>query len=173
MHDRFNMSNAKEISAPLTSHFNLSIKQCLTSEKDKEYIRKISYPLAVGSLMHAMVCTRPYIAHVIEVVSRYFSNHDKKHWNAVKWILRYLKETSKLCLCFSNGKTMLDEYTNADMTGDLNNRKFTSEYLMIFTREAVSWQSKLQKYIVFSSMETEYIATTKTCKETFWLQKFL
>uniref|UniRef100_A0A2N9EJV5 PGG domain-containing protein n=1 Tax=Fagus sylvatica TaxID=28930 RepID=A0A2N9EJV5_FAGSY len=49
----------------------------------------ISFPAsAIGSLMYAMVCTRPDIAHAVGVVSRYMSNPGKQHWEAVKWILR-------------------------------------------------------------------------------------
>ena len=137
--NRFNMSKAKEVSTPLAGHFKLNIKQCPTSEKDKEDMKKVPYASAVGSLMYAMVCTRPDIAHAVGVVSRYLSNPGKEHWNAVKWILRYLKGTSRLCLCFDNGKTMLDGYTDADMAGDLDNRKSTFGYLMIFAGGAVSW----------------------------------
>ncbi|XP_071921747.1 disease resistance protein At4g27190-like [Coffea arabica] len=136
-------------------------------------MKKVPYASAVSSLMYAMVCTRPDIADVVGVVSRYLSNPGKEHWNAVKWILRYSKGTSRLCLCFGNGKTMLDGYTDADMAGDLDNGKSTSGYLMIFVGGAVSWQSKLQKCIALSSTKAEYIAITEACKETFWLQKFL
>jgi hypothetical protein len=52
---------------------------------------RVPYSLAVGSLMYAMVCTRPTIAHVVGVVSRYMNNPGKEHWEAVKWILRYLR----------------------------------------------------------------------------------
>ncbi|XP_059078091.1 uncharacterized protein LOC131876665 [Cryptomeria japonica] len=38
-----------------------------------------------------MVCTRPDIAHVVGVVSRYMSNPGLEHWNAVKWVLRLQK----------------------------------------------------------------------------------
>ncbi|KAI4334662.1 hypothetical protein L6164_013380 [Bauhinia variegata] len=55
---------------------------------------------AVGSLMYAMVCTRPDIAHVVDVVSRFLSNPGREHWNAVKWIMRYLRSTSSLKTLF-------------------------------------------------------------------------
>lgn len=106
--NRFNMSNAKEVSTPLAGHFKLNIKQNPTSEKDKEDMKKIPYASTVGSLMYAMVCIRPDIAHAVGVVSRYLSNPGKELWNPVKWIFRYLKGTSRLCQCFGNGKTMLD-----------------------------------------------------------------
>ena len=58
------------------------------------YMSKVPYALAVGSLMYAMVCTRPDIAHAVGVVSRYMNNLGKEHWMAVKWILRYLRGTT-------------------------------------------------------------------------------
>ena len=85
-----------------------------------------------------MICTRSDIIYAVGVISRYLFNPGTEYWNAVKWILRYLKGTFKLYLCFGNDKIILDGYTDADMTGDLDNRKPTFRYLMIFAREAVS-----------------------------------
>jgi hypothetical protein len=31
-----------------------------------------------------MICTRPDLAHVVSVVSRFMHNPGKEHWNAVK-----------------------------------------------------------------------------------------
>nr|XP_027101802.1 uncharacterized protein LOC113722763 [Coffea arabica] len=61
------------------NHFKISIKQCPTSEKDKENMRNISYASAVGSLMYAMIFTRPDIAHAVKVVRQYLSNPGKEH----------------------------------------------------------------------------------------------
>ena len=55
---------------------------------------KVPYSLVVGSLMYAMVCTRPEIAHAMGVVSRYMNNLGKENWMEVKWILRYLRGTT-------------------------------------------------------------------------------
>jgi hypothetical protein len=52
--------------------------------------------------MYSMVCTRPDISHSVGVVKRFFANPGEQHWQAVKWILRYLKGTSHYCLCFDN-----------------------------------------------------------------------
>nr|XP_027069960.1 serine carboxypeptidase-like 19 [Coffea arabica] len=106
-------------------------------------MKKIPYASTVGSLMYAMICTRSDIAHAIGIVSRYLFNPGKEHQNAIKWILRYLKRTSNLCLCFGNGKTILDGYTNENIAGDLDNRKFTSGYLMIFQEEQYHDKAKL------------------------------
>ncbi|KAL6326013.1 hypothetical protein AAG906_038505 [Vitis piasezkii] len=66
-----------------------------SNEKEKKEMRKVPYASAVGSLMYAMVCTRPDIAHVVGVVSRLLSNPGKEHRATVKWILKYLRGTSK------------------------------------------------------------------------------
>lgn len=171
--ERFNMKNAKPVSCPLAGHFKLSKNQCPTSEKEKEEMHKIPYASAVGSLMYAMVCTRPDIAHAVGVVSRFLSNPGTEHWEAVKWILRYLRGTSKMCLCFGKGKSMLDGFTDADMAGDVDSRKSTSGYLMTFAGGVVAWQSRLQKCVALSTTEAEFIAVTEACKEILWLKKFL
>lgn len=82
--------------------------------------------------MYAMVDIRPDIPHVVGVVSRFLSNLGKEHWAAVKWILRYLRGTSRVRLCFGNGNAMLDGYTDVNIRGDVNSRKSTSRYLMTF-----------------------------------------
>jgi ATP-binding cassette subfamily B (MDR/TAP) protein 1 len=120
-----------------------------------------------------MVCTRPDIAHAVGVVSRFLSNPRKQHWEAVKWILRYLRGTSNLCLSFGNGGLVLEGYTDADMAGDLDHRKSTSGYVFTFAGGAVSWQSKLQKCVALSTIEAEYIAATEAGKELLWLVRFL
>lgn len=171
--DRFNMSKAKPVISPLAGHFKLSTKQCPTSEEEKEEMKKVPYSSAVGSLMYVMVCTRPYIAHAVGVVSRFLSNPGKEHWAAVKWIFRYLRGTSRMCLQFGNEKPELVGYSNADMAGDIDTRKSTSGYLVTFARGAVSWQSKLQKCVALSSTEAKYIAITETSKEFLRMKKFL
>ena len=103
---RFNMISAKAVSSPLAGHFKLSSSQCPSSDKEKEEMSRVPYASAVGSLMYAMVCTRPDIAHAVGVVSRFLSNPGKEHWAAVKWILRYLRGTSRICLCFGRGEPM-------------------------------------------------------------------
>ena len=167
------MNTCKPVSTPLAGHFKLSSNECPTSKKDKEEMMKIPYASAVGSLMYAMVCTRPDIAHAVGVVSRFLSNPGKEHWNGVKWILRYLRGTSRLCLCYGNGKLELNGYSDSNYAGDNDSRKSTSGYMMIFAGGAVSWQSRLQKCITLFTTETEYIAITEGGKELLWMQKFL
>ena len=122
--------------------------------------------------MYDMVCTHTDIAHPVGVVSGFLANPSKEHWEAVKWIFRYLRRTSKLCLCFGKGKPVLEGCTDADIAGDLDSKKSTSSYLFTFVGGAISWQSKLQKCDTLSTTEAEYIATTKTRKDILWMKSF-
>ena len=170
--ERFNMKEAKPVTTPLGGHWKLSKSSCPSTEEENKKMVVIPYSSAVGSLMYAMVCTRPDIAHAVGVVSRFLSNPGKQHWEAVKWIFRYLRRTSKLRLSFGRGKLVLEGYTDVDMAGDLDGRKSTSGYLFTFVGGVVSWQSKLQKCVALSTTEAEYIAVTEAGKELIWIKTF-
>ncbi|WJZ98887.1 hypothetical protein VitviT2T_017379 [Vitis vinifera] len=128
-------------------------------------MRRVSHASVVGSLMYVMVCTRLDIAYAVGVVSRFLSNPGRLHWEVVKWIMRYLRGTFKLKLTFGSEKPVLIGYTDSDMAEDVDNRRYTSGYLMIFLGGAVSWQSRLHKCVALSTTEVEYIAAAEACKE--------
>ena len=103
----FSMENAKAVSTPLPSHLKLTKEMCPKTQDKEDKMSKVPYASAIGSSMYAMVCTRPDIAHVVGVVSRYMSHLGIEHWNAVKWILRYLRGTSNKSLRFGCSTTDL------------------------------------------------------------------
>ena len=49
----------------------------------------------------------------------------KEHLTTFKWILWYLMGTSKVSLCFGPRQPMLDGYTDANMSGDIDSSKST------------------------------------------------
>jgi len=171
--DRFSMSNAKPVGSPLADHFRMSVEKCPSSDDEKGKMKNVPYASAVGCLMYAMVCTRPDIAYAVGVASRFLANPGREHWEAVKWILRYLRGTSKVCLSFGSGPAALTAYTDADMARDIDTRKSTSGFVLTFAGGVVSWQSRLQKCVSLSTTEAEYIATTEACKEMLWMKRFI
>ena len=68
---RFRVNDAKPRTTPLTNHFKLSKEQSPKTAEERDHMALVSYASAVGSLMYAMVSTRPVIAHEVGVVSRY------------------------------------------------------------------------------------------------------
>lgn len=81
-------------------------------------MRNILKSLVIRSLIYSIACTRANLPHKIGMVSRFFANYGKEHWKIVKWILRYLRGTSKFCLCFGCNKLILERYTDSDIVGD-------------------------------------------------------
>jgi hypothetical protein len=45
----------------------LSAKQCASSDEDIEYMSKVPYCSVVGSLMYAMVCSRPDLSYAMSI----------------------------------------------------------------------------------------------------------
>ncbi|KAL5825678.1 hypothetical protein ACOSQ3_021741 [Xanthoceras sorbifolium] len=170
---RFNMQDAKPVSTPLGIHFRLSKEQSPKTDEERTHMAKVPYASAIGSLMYAMVCTRPDIAQAVGAVSRYMNNPGKIHWEAVKWILRYLRGTTNKTLCFKGGDTTLTGYVDADLAGNVDIRKSTTGYVYTLGGTAVSWVSQLQKIVALSTTEAEYVAVTEASKEMVWLQSFL
>ena len=56
---RFNMMDCKPSSTPLDAGTQLSSKDSPMTDAEKEDMEVIPYASVVGSLMYAMVCTRP------------------------------------------------------------------------------------------------------------------
>eukprot|EP00253_Pinus_taeda_P034751 PITA_34751 len=81
---RFNMQDSKSVKVPIPVSVRLSAEQCPKTQEDEEDMSHVPYASAVGSLMYAMVCTRPDVAHVVGVLSRFISKLGKEHWTTVK-----------------------------------------------------------------------------------------
>jgi hypothetical protein len=132
-----------------------------------------TYQSAVGSLMYAMLGTRPDLAFAVSVVSRFASNPTDRHWTAVKRILKYLAGTISIGLVFRGSLTSLNGYTDSDWAGDHDTRRSTSGYVFNVGSAAISWSAKRQPTVSLSSCEAEYIGQTQATKEAIWLQGFL
>ncbi|GKD75885.1 retrovirus-related pol polyprotein from transposon TNT 1-94 [Tanacetum coccineum] len=152
---RFNMQDCKPISTPFPTDVKLSSKMSHSSEKERMKMSRVPYASAVGSLMFAMICTRPDIAHAVGVVSRYMAEPGRGHWEAVKRILRYIKGTSDVALCFGESDLIVKGYVDSDYAGDLDGSKSTTGYVFTLSGGTVSWVSKLQSVVAMSTTEAE------------------
>ena len=99
------------------------------------------YASAVGSLMYAMLCTRPDICYAVGVVSRFQSNSGPDHWIAVKHILKYLRRTRDYMLVYSGDDLKIMGYTDSDFQEDRDSRKSTSGSVFTLSGGAVAWRS--------------------------------
>ena len=88
--------------------------------------------------MYAMVCTMHDLAYAVRVVRRFMSNPGESHWAAIKWILRYLRDTSKCVYVLEMVILYCMAIQDADYARDKDSRKSTLGYLMTFAVGAVS-----------------------------------
>ncbi|KAG8501645.1 hypothetical protein CXB51_004727 [Gossypium anomalum] len=167
---RFNMRSAKPVSTPLAAHFRLSSALSPQSDDEIKYMSHVPYSSAVGSLMYAMVCSRPDLSYAVSAVSRYIANPGKEHWKAVQWILRYLRGTTDVCLQFGRTEDGVIGYVDADFAGDLDRRRSLTGYVFTIGGCAISWKATLQTTVALSTTEAEYMAITEACKEVIWLK---
>ena len=129
------MEGGNALSTPLPSYVKLSLNDSPKSDVEKAEMAKVPYSSIVGSLMYAMICTRPDISYAVGVVSRYMSNPGKKHWEAMKSVMR----TRDVCICFGSKELGVEGYTNVDYAGDMDKRRSTSGYVFMFSGGVVSW----------------------------------
>ncbi|KAH9649806.1 hypothetical protein KPL70_026120 [Citrus sinensis] len=140
---------------------------------ERKEMSRVPYASAVGSLMFVMICTRPDIAQAVGAVNRYMANPGGEHWITVKRILRYIRGTSDVALCYGGLEFTVRGYVDSDFAGDLDKRKSTTGYVFTLAGAAVSWVSKLQTVVALSTTEAEYMAATQACKEAIWIQRLL
>ena len=91
--ERFQMKNCSPSVAPIMKGDRFNLNQCSKNDLKREQMKNIPYASAVGSLMYAQICTRPYIAFVVWMLWRYQSNPCLDHWRAAKKVIRYLQGT--------------------------------------------------------------------------------
>ena len=168
---RFGMSSSKPIDTPSAANIHLTAMFAPQSEEEKEYMSRVPYASAVGSLMYAMVCTRPDLAHAVSVVSRFMGQPGREHWQAVKRIFRYLRGTSDVGLIYGGDtQCLVTGYSDSDYAGDVDTRRSMTGYVFTLGGSVVSWKATLQPTVTLSTTEAEYMALTEAAKEGIWLK---
>ena len=131
--------------------------------------------MLVGSLMYAMLGTRPDLAYAVSTLSKFNSEPAEEHHATAKRTLPYLKETKDYGLLYKGemNKHNFPEplcYTDSDWAGDTESRKSTGGYVFILCNAALSWKTKKQTSISLSSMEAEYVVLSEATKEAIWMK---
>lgn len=169
----FNMANCKHVTTPLGAQFKLRSLDEKEEIMEPPHMVDIPYASTVGNLMYAMVGSRPDIAHAVGVVSKFMGKPGRKHWEAVKWILRYIRGTTEFGLWFKKGEEFrVEGYSDADYTTDLDRRRSVTGYLFQVGGNTVSWRSGLQPIVALSTTESEYMDLNEVAKEALWLKGF-
>ena len=84
-----------------------------------------------------------------------------------------MRDSTDTCLYFTCVSLKLQGYVDADLAGDIDNRKSTTGFVFTLGGTIISWASNLQKIVTLSTTKFEYVAATETVKEMIWLHGFL
>jgi hypothetical protein len=137
-------------------------------------MKKIPYVSAIGSIMYAMICTRPDVSYALSVTNRHQANPGIAHWIVIKTILNYLRRTKDMFLVYG-GETelVLKGYTDASFQTNHDDLRSQSGFVFVLNGGVVSWKSSKQETTTDSTTETEYIAASEAAKEGVWIKKFV
>ena len=76
---RFNMEQSKKGFLPMSHSMCFSDKQCPSTADERKRMSKVPYASVVGSIMYAMICTRPDVSYALSVASRYQADPGESH----------------------------------------------------------------------------------------------
>ncbi|KAL1200820.1 Retrovirus-related Pol polyprotein from transposon TNT 1-94 [Cardamine amara subsp. amara] len=171
---RFSMHDSKKGFTPMLHGITLSKKQCPSTQAERERMNRIPYASAVGSIMYAMLCTRPDVACALSMTSRYQSDPGECHWTAVKNIPKYLRNTKDKFLVYGGSdELVVSGFTDASFQTDKDDFRSQSGYVFCLNGGAISWKSSKQSTVADSTTEAEYIAASEAAKEAVWIKKFM
>ena len=163
MLERFSFADCKTVSIPMLNWLSKPV-----DDFDDPFDVQ-TYQQAIGSLNFLAVCTRPDISFAVGQLAQHMVSPHLSHWNAVRYLFKYLAGTKHLCLTFtSDGVTSF--YSDASFANEVN-CKSTSGYCCLVSGGAISWRSKKQSIVANSTMESEYIALHELAKQVMWLKK--
>src|SRR5437762_11968268 len=104
--ERFGMEASRPVSTPIAAGARLVIGETESDIKE--------YQAMIGSVMYAMLCTRPDLAYAIQQLSQFNSNPTNVHLQAAKRVFRYTQGTQATGLVYNNITTPVLGYCDAD-----------------------------------------------------------
>ncbi len=165
--DKFGIAHEahKRKAVPSVGYENLR----LATDRD-ERINVTEYQQGIGSVMYAMIFTRPDIAFIVGKLSQFMSDPAKHHGHVLKSLLRYLRSTIKTRIHYGpGGAKNFQVYSDADWASDKTDRKSISGSVTMFYGRPIAYSSRKQRSVATSSCESEYMALANCAKQGQWV----
>ncbi|XP_068497476.1 secreted RxLR effector protein 161-like [Phaseolus vulgaris] len=122
-------------------------------------VDQTKYRGLIGSLLY-LTTSRLDIMFVVCHCARYQANPKESHFKAAKRILKYLKGITNVGLWYPSYSSIhLIGYSDSDFAGCKLDRKSRSGICHLLGSSLISWHSKKQACVAFSTTEAKYIAT--------------
>lgn len=166
---RVGMADCKPVNTPLSTSEKLSLYEGTPlGAQDTTRYRSI-----VGALQY-LTLTRPDISFAVNKVCQFLHAPTTVHWEAVKRILRYIKQCTGLGLKIHRSvSTLVSAFSDADWAGCVDDRKSTGGFAVFLGTNLVSWSARKQSTVSRSSTEAEYKAIANATAEVMWIQTLL
>ncbi|SGY17479.1 BQ5605_C015g07790 [Microbotryum silenes-dioicae] len=167
---RFGMADANKSVLPMQP--GLQLKPCDTPDPSLQ----TQYRSAIGSLMYAVVATRPDLAYPVSYLAKFTNKAGSDHWAAVVKILRYIKETLDLGNVYKAKRDALVGYvgySDSDWGSCINTSRSTMGHVFKLADGPISWSSRIQSRVATSSTEAKYIGLTHASRECQLLRNLL
>lgn len=168
--ERFNMTDCNPAKTPMVENLQLKPATAFDPELNRDYRS------AIGSLMYAVIATRPDLAQPVGYLARFVNKADQDHWVAVKRVLRYIKATLDTGIRYGKTSAPLlgySGYSDSDWAACINTSRSTMGYVFVLAGGPVSWSSRQQPRVTTSSTEAEYLGLSHSSKESCFLKNFL
>ena len=160
---KYGMQDAKCMSTPVDPSMKL-----VKAEDGEDTFDQSVYQSAVGSLLYLSTGTRPDVAFAVSKVAKFSSNPARKHWTALKRIVRYLKSTHTLGLLYTKEKEdELVGYSDSDWAGDVDDRRSTLGFMFMLSGAPISLRRRKQTSVAYprqrQSMLLSRVLRKKLC----------
>lgn len=171
---KFGLENSRRDSrTPMTAGLALTKNNSLSTA-----VRTADYQAAIGSIMYAMLGTRPDIAYAISRLAQYCVSPSQQHWDSVKKVVRYLASTEAYKIVYDGAhdrtaQPQLIGFCDADYANNTDDRRSITGFAFLIAGGAVSWQSKRQTSVATSTVEAEYMASASAAREAMSFRSLL
>ncbi|RKK10688.1 hypothetical protein BFJ65_g14683 [Fusarium oxysporum f. sp. cepae] len=170
---KFGLEDCRPVKTPMERN-SLSTLQPRDNGDSASPEEREDYSSKTGSLMYGMTQTRPDLAFLLSVLSRYMSNPSPAHSRLIKRGLRYLQQTRDHGLVLGGVKKdpesawSIIAWADSDWKGDTVTGRSTFGWLVQLEGSTVSWRAKRHETVALSTTEAEYTALSQCARELAW-----
>ncbi|CAK1580915.1 unnamed protein product [Parnassius mnemosyne] len=164
---KFGMSDANASESPM--EVNVNLDDCTV-----DYSLEHKCRACIGSLMYAVVGSRPDLCAAVSYLARYQSRPSERLWQCLKRILRYIKGTINYNLKYNKNcnSEPLVGYADASFAVDKDRKSITGYVFKVFNNSVI-WRCKKQSTVALSTTEAELYSLNEAALEACWIRKLL